>query len=128
MKYLSIILLVLATSVCSAQTISTGPGCAIYAKGEKHLPNVPACKQAVKPALPVANPETKAIYPEDYPWGFSGIVTIQKYATTTEKLTADGHYIFTVDDPNNEYRCYGTMNNSTITITCVIPHEVVKDR
>ena len=87
--------------------------------------------QTVKPSLPVAKPETKAIYPEDYSW-FNGTAIVTKYATkyatATEKVTADGHYIFTVDDPNDEYRCYGTVNNDTLTIICIKPHEVAKEK
>jgi hypothetical protein len=84
--------------------------------------------QTVKPALPVAKPETKAIYPEDVWYMNSGTMVITRYATATEKVTSDGHYIFTVDDPNNEYRCYGTVNDDTLTIVCVKAHEVVKDK
>ena len=47
--------------------------------------------QTVKPALPVAKPDTKAIYTQDYPLVTAGTFTIWKYATATDKLTADGH-------------------------------------
>ena len=82
--------------------------------------------QTVKPVLPVA----KAVYPEYSPWawtGTTGLLAGPRYATIAEKITSDGHYVFTLDDPNNEYRCYGTINTGTITITCVEPHEVAKE-
>ena len=84
--------------------------------------------QTVKPALPVTKQETKAIYPaEDYLWRTTVFLAIPQHASATEKVTSDGHYIFTVDDPNNEYRCYGTVNNDTLTIFCVKEHAVVKE-
>jgi hypothetical protein len=43
----------LFAAALSAQAVSTKPGCVNYAKGEKHLPNVPECAQTVKPAFPL---------------------------------------------------------------------------
>jgi hypothetical protein len=53
-------------------------------------------------------------------------------AKMSERVTKDGHYMFTVDDPNNEWRCYlvssMTAEPSAMQIVCARPHEVKKEQ
>jgi hypothetical protein len=54
--------------------------------------------------------------------------------TATDKITKHGHYVFTVDDPNNEWRCQVVSvdtqrwSASAFTIVCVKPHTVTDER
>jgi hypothetical protein len=56
--------------------------------------------------------------------------TITKYAEVTEIVTKDGHYKWTLDDPNNEYRCQVTSvrQDDNVTVVCLKPHDVPKEK
>jgi hypothetical protein len=69
--------------------------------------------------------------------GTSG--TWVKAATSTPanvetRITKDGHYIFSLDDPNNTWRCYfnsvgnGGLVVDTITVTCVNAKKLEKSQ
>jgi hypothetical protein len=56
-------------------------------------------------------------------------------ASYSEKVTKDGHYLVTFDDPNNEFRCHVTANTEqnrwevgTFTIVCTRPHTIPDER
>jgi len=57
----------------------------------------------------------------------TGTISIMpRYATFTDKITKDGHYVATLDDPNNEWRCsvasaYNDGEPRVVTIVCVRP-------
>lgn len=66
--------------------ISIGPGCLDYGPQDKHLPNVPDCKDPIT-------------YTTATQTGFyTGPIS-------TEVITKNGHYRWTFDDPGNVYRC-----------------------
>jgi hypothetical protein len=48
---------------------------------------------------------------------------VSKFAEWSEKITKDGHFVMTFDDPNNEWRCWiGSRNNeydpTAFTVIC----------
>jgi hypothetical protein len=64
----------------------------------------------------------------------SSVMVWEPQATATDKITKHGHYVFTVDDPNNEWRCQVVSVDtqrwaaSAFTIVCVKPHTVTDER
>ena len=51
-----------------------------------------------------------------------------QYATFTEKIAKNGHYVATFDDPNNEWRCSIASaapldNPQSVLIVCIRPSE-----
>ena len=63
------------------------------------------------------------------------VPVVRSYATGSDKITRDGHYIWTFDDPNNEYRCdaagFTTFDGAgvtNVTVACIKQRVVDKEK
>jgi hypothetical protein len=78
-----------------------------------------------------SKPQDEVVKLSDTTTSHVAILANPPQATYTEKITKDGHYVVTFDDPNNEFRCYVTANSEknrweigTFTVVCTRPHAV----